>query len=535
MAPGSPPRNLSDWRDSPKIAASQSPPGNRRQRPNFFGAVTMSKLERVNSPSGPKVIGRLLLAILFQWASLAVAKPAVAAEKPPNILYIMADDHAAHAISAYGSKINKTPNIDRIAAAGTRFTNCFVTNSICTPSRAAILTGKYSHINGVPVFNRFDGSQPTLAKYLQSAGYHTGMIGKWHLGSDPTGFDRWTILPGQGRYYDPVFIHPGGERKVHKGYCTDIINDLALAFLEERPRDKPFFLMCHHKAPHRPWEPDAKHAKKWENVPVPEPATFDDDYATRSDAAREATMRVDRNLTPVDLKQKPPAGLSGEALKKWKYQRYMHDYLACIDSIDDGVGRLLDYLDRSGLASNTIVVYTSDQGFFLGDHDWFDKRFMYEESLRMPLLIRWPGTARAAAVCDAMVLNVDFAPTLLTAASLRVPGDMQGRSFVPLLKGEKPPDWRTAMYYRYYDYPGAHRVQPHYGLRTDRYKLIYYHNINQWELFDLPTDPHELKNLYADPAYAKQVHDLKDELYRLKKELKDTDQFENALPKGGVD
>jgi arylsulfatase A-like enzyme len=494
----------------------------------------MGPVERTNSRSAAVAFGRRLLAALACCTFLSAANASAADGKSPNILYIMADDHAAHAISAYGSKVNKTPNIDRVAAGGMRFTNCFVTNSICTPSRAAILTGKYSHINGVPVFNRFDGSQPTLAKYLQSAGYHTGMIGKWHLGGEPTGFDHWAILPGQGVYRNPTFIHPG-VRKVHKGYCTDIITDFALAFLDERPKDRPFFLMCHHKAPHRPWQPDAKYAKKWENVPVPEPATFDDDYATRSDAAREATMRVDRHLTPADLKQTPPDGLSGESLKKWKYQRYMHDYLACIDSIDDGVGRLLDYLDRNKLAENTIVVYTSDQGFFLGDHDWFDKRFMYEESLRMPLLVRWPGTVKPGSVCDSMVLNVDFAPTFLASARQPVPDDMQGRSCLPLLKGEKPADWRTAMYYRYYDYPGAHRVQPHYGIRTDRYKLIYYKKINQWELFDLASDPHELKNLYADPAYAKQVRELTDQMYRLKKELKDTDQFENALPKGGVD
>ncbi len=469
-------------------------------------------------------------------ATVVLGATLPAAEKP-NILYIMADDHAAHAISAYGSKVNQTPNIDRIAKDGLRFTQCLVTNSICTPSRAAILTGKYAHINGVPVFNRFDGSQPTLAKYLQAAGYHTGMIGKWHLGSDPTGFTSWTILPGQGVYHDPVFIHQNGERKKHPGYVTDVITDLSLEFLDNRPKDKPFFLMCHHKAPHRPWQPDAKHAKKWENVQVPEPATFNDEkgnYATRSDAAREATMRIDRDLNKTDLKQDPPPGLSAEALKKWKYQRYMRDYLACIESVDDNVGRLLDYLDKNGLRENTIVIYTSDQGFFLGDHDWFDKRFMYEESLKMPFLVRWPGQVKPGTTNDGMILNVDFAPTLMDAAGLKVPADIQGRSFLPLLRGERPKDWRASMYYRYYHYPQDHRVQPHYGVRTERYKLIYFNKINQWELFDLQKDPYELKNVYDDPAYAETRKQLKEEMYRLKKELKDENQFENEVPKGGV-
>jgi arylsulfatase A-like enzyme len=445
----------------------------------------------------------------------------------------MADDHAAHAISAYGSRVNSTPHIDRLAREGMRFSHCFVTNSICTPSRAAILTGQYAHINGVPVFNPIDPKRPTLAKYLKAAGYYTGIVGKWHLGSEPAGFDSWTILPGQGVYDDPTFVTPDGRTKRH-GYVTDLITEYSLDFLKNRPKDQPFFLMCHHKAPHRPWVPDPKYARKWENVEVPEPETFDDDYRTRCDAAREATMRIDRDLTRGDLKRDPLPGLDARQLKRWKYQRYMRDYLACVDSIDDSVGRLLAYLDKSGLADNTIVVYTSDQGFFLGDHDWFDKRFMYEESLTMPFLLRWPGRVKAGSVSDRMILNVDFAPTLLDAAGAAVPADMQGKSFLPLLRGESPADWRASMYYRYYHYPQDHRVQPHYGVRTERYKLIYFNKIGQWELYDLTRDPHELKNLYADPAHAARVRELKEEMYRLKKELKDEDQFENDLPKGGV-
>jgi arylsulfatase A-like enzyme len=480
---------------------------------------------------------RLLPTIVLSWVVLAVAAsppPVGAAEPRPNILFIMADDHAAHAIGAYGSRINQTPQIDRIARGGMLFKNCFVTNSICTPSRAAILTGQYAHINGVPVFNHIDGDRPNLAKYLQAAGYHTGIVGKWHLGSDPTGFDHWNILPGQGVYHDPVFLSMGRRRK-HTGYCTDLITDFALTFLRERPKDRPFFLMLHHKAPHRPWQPDEAHRTQWQDAQVPEPATFDDDYSTRSDAAREATMRIDRDLRPTDTKLDPPAGLSGPDLKRWKYRRYLQDYLACVASMDDGIGRVLDFLDHSGLADNTIVVYTSDQGFFLGDHGWFDKRFMYEESLRMPLLIRWPGRVAPGTVSDAMVLNVDFAPTLLAAAGLPVPADMQGRSVVPVLRGETPRDWRTSMYYRYYHYPQDHRVQPHYGIRTVRHKLIHFHKIDQWELYDLLEDPHELKNIYADPARAGTVQALKAELDRLKQEVKDEDQFKDELPKDDVD
>lgn len=480
-----------------------------------------------------------------------------ASQSRPNILFIMADDHAAHAMSCYGSKINKTPNLDRIAKAGMRLLNCFAVNSICTPSRAAILTGKYSHINGVTVFNRFDGSQPTVAKMLQQAGYHTGMIGKWHLTSDPTGFDYWNILPGQGKYHDPDFIEMGTRKTMH-GYATDIITDLSIAFLKDRPKDRPFFLMCHHKAPHRPWEPDEKHAHLYDDVEIPEPETFNDDYRTRSDAAPEATMRIDRNLTRTDLKIKAPPGLkgkevtqwnqkvdmemevdvkgekktlTGQELKKWKYQKFIKDYLRCIASVDDNVGRLLDFLEQAGLKENTIVIYTSDQGFFLGDHDWFDKRFMYDESLRMPFLVRYPGKIKAGTTANEMILNVDFAPTFLEYAGLPVPSEIQGRSFVSVLNGESPKNWRKAMYYRYYHYPGDHQVQQHYGVRTERYKLIFFHRINQWELYDLQKDPHELNNIYAAPEYAETVKELKMALERLRKELNDHDQYVDGPPK----
>ncbi|HIE51955.1 MAG TPA: DUF4976 domain-containing protein [Armatimonadetes bacterium] len=443
-----------------------------------------------------------------------------AAQRRPNILYIMSDDHAAHALSCYGSRINTTPNLDRIAREGMRFTNCFVTNSLCAPSRATLLTGKYSHRHGVmDNRTRFDGSQQTFPKLLQQAGYITAIVGKWHLKSEPTGFEYWNILPGQGRYHNPVLIEMG-QRKEHKGYVTDIITDLSLEFLERvRKQEKPFCLLCHHKAPHRGWQPDAKHAQLFADREIPEPETFDDDYSHRASAAAHADMRV---ADMPDYKKEQPPNLSPEEVKKWNYQRFIKDYLRTIASVDDNVGRLLDYLDKAGLAEDTIVIYTTDNGFFLGDHGWFDKRFMYEESLRIPLLVRYPREVPSGGVDEHFVLNVDFAPTFLDYAGVTVPADMQGRSIRPLLRREPPLDWRTSMYYHYYEYPRPHRARPHYGLRTERYKLIYYYTIDEWELFDLEKDPYELRSLYDDPAYAEVGQQLKAELERLRKELGDT-------------
>ena len=500
---------------------------------------------------------RLVLA-----AVLLASAPAAVAAARPNIIFIMSDDHAAHAISAYGSRVNTTPNIDRLAREGLRLDNAFVTNSICTPSRAAILTGQYAHLNGVPVFNRFDSARDTVAKRLQQGGYYTGMVGKWHLGSDPAGFDRWEIFPGQGAYFDPILYTATGEKTYSGRYATDVITDIAIDFLKTRPAARPFFLMLHHKAPHRPWEPDATHRAQFANRWIPEPETLWDSYATRTDALRENQQRVADDLTRRDLKLEPPADLggaertqwlgekpvtvtiardgqavtlTGEALTRWKYQRYMQDYLAVIQAVDDNIGRLLAYLDSSGLAKSTIVIYTSDQGFFLGEHGLFDKRFMYEESLSMPFLVRWPGVIKPGTHSDAMALNVDFAPTFLEAAGLPVPPEMQGRSLVPVLRGQVPRDWRTSMYYRYYHDPGDHNTRAHYGVRTRTHKLVYYWKKDQWELFDLVHDPSEMNNLYGQPGHDELTKTLKAELARLKAAVKDDDQFANDQPPNGVD
>jgi len=480
----------------------------------------------------------------------------------PNIVFIMTDDHAAHAISAYGSRVNSTPSLDRLAREGALLRSVFATNSICTPSRAAILTGQYSHVNGVTMFNRFDSSRTTVARRLQAGGYYTGMIGKWHLGSDPVGFDWWEILPGQGAYVNPVLYTATDEKTYTGRYATDVITDLAIDFIKNRPRNKPFFLMLHHKAPHRPWEPDAAHGSRFADRWIPEPETFWDSYDTRTDALHENQQRVAADLTRRDLKLQPPAGLqgaqltawlttkpdtvttmrngepvtlTGEALTRWKYQRLMQDYLATVQSVDDNVGRVLDFLDRNSLSKNTMVIYTSDQGFFLGDHGLFDKRFMYEESLRMPFLVRWPATIKAGTRSDAVALNVDFAPTFLEAAGLPVPGDMQGRSILPILRGRTPADWRTSMYYRYYHDPGNHNTRAHYGVRTRTHKLIHFWKKDQWELFDLVNDPHELHNLYGEPGQEALAAALKQELAKLKREVRDDDQLADEQLPNSVD
>jgi arylsulfatase A-like enzyme len=471
-----------------------------------------------------------------------VSRTARSAERRPNILLIFSDDHAAHAVGCYGSKINQTPNLDRIARQGMRFANCLCTNALCGPSRAVVLTGKYSHLNGFRKNgDRFDGSQQTMAKLLQEAGYQTAVIGKWHLESDPTGFDYWNILIGQGPYYNPPMIE-NGKRKRYEGYTTDVITDLTLDFIQhKRHPEKPFLVMYQHKAPHREWQPDPKHFDLYQDARIPEPDNLFDDYSGRGKAARTQEMTIARHLNDIDLKFTPPrgltdaqlapwlaaykeendafqkAGLEGEALVRWRYQRYMKDYLRCIAAIDDNVGRVLDYLDEAGLADNTVVIYSSDQGFFLGEHGWFDKRFMYEESLRMPLMIRWPGKTKPGAVNHAMVSNLDFAETLLDIAGIDVPPDMQGRSLVPLLVGQTPGDWRESHYYHYYEYPAVHSVHRHYGVRTERHKLIHFYQIDEWELYDLEKDPREMHSVYDDPRYAAVVRDLKTELDRLQR------------------
>jgi arylsulfatase A-like enzyme len=478
----------------------------------------------------PQISRRQALASLGA-APLAAAPPV----GRPNIIFIMSDDHAAHAISAYGSKINQTPNIDRLAREGVRMDNCFATNSICTPSRAAILTGQYSHKNGVYTLNdQLDPARDTVSKRLQSAGYQTAMIGKWHLVTEPQGFDHWRILPGQGDYYDPVFIDSSGRRK-YPGYCTDLIGDFALDFLKSRDQAKPFFLMCHHKAPHRAWDPAPKYKDWLKDESVPEPDNLLDKWIGKAETVKLMKMRVGPDTTKRDLKVDPPPGLEGDALRKWAYQLYIKDYLRCVRSVDDNVGRVLDYLDQNNLRQNTLVIYTSDQGFFLGDHGWFDKRMMYEESIRMPFLARYPAAIPPASHRQEILLNIDFAPTFLDFALQPRPDAMQGVSARALLEGRKVPQWRKSFYYRYWMHnDGSHHVPGQYGVRTERYKLIEFYNkaldakgahppdsAKEFEMYDLKTDPREMTNLAHDPKHAKTLSSLKRELADLQRKYDD--------------
>lgn len=440
----------------------------------------------------------------------------------PSIIMILTDDHAAHAISAYGSQVNRTPRIDEIGDRGRRLANCFVTNSICTPSRATILTGVYSHINGVyGLQTPMLATQPTFVSALKEAGYATAIFGKWHLGEgpghNPEGFDEWAVLRDQGEYHDPFFLTPDGVTQ-HRGYATDLITDLALAWLDRQVPDRPVCLLIHHKAPHRPWEPDPAHEGMYTDAQIPVPETFWDDYDSRGAAAHRALMRVADDLTLTDLKQSPPEGLSYEEAALWKYRRYMEDYLACVASVDDNVGRVIDWLDERGRFDDTVLSYVSDQGFFLGDHGWFDKRFIYEESLRMPFLISCPSLIPAVdEPVQRIVSNVDFARTLLDAVEVPAPPRMQGDSFWGQLTGAAPDTVEGQCYYRYWENDETHHATlAHYGLRTERYKLIYFYgdgmgipgttNLRfapEWELYDLDVDPHELRNVFDDPAYAR--------------------------------
>ena len=472
----------------------------------------------------------------------------------PNVLYIMADDLTTQAIGAYGSiyrDVAPTPNMDRLAAAGMLFEDVLCTNAICGPSRAAILTGNYSNRNGYyknESGGRFNTDQWTFPEAFQQNGYRTALFGKWHLGSRPQGFDefRYHNSAGQqGHYWDPVY-NVNGEDTEFEGYATNLTTDFALSWLDTVDTEtEPFMMVLQFKAPHRPWEPDRKYETLWDDIEMPYPATFDDDYAGRELTAGDTEMTME-HLSRRDMKLEQPDGLErGEALRwdfygtkngevvqpdglseeegrKWRYQRYIKDYLACVKSVDDNLGRVLDYLDESGLAENTVVVLTSDQGFYLGDHGFFDKRFIYEESLRMPFVMRYPGRIPAGSTNQDVITNVDFAPTLLQFAGIEAPENIHGNSFAHLARGKDDPDWRQSMYYHYYEFPFWHHVQPHYGIRTPRYTLAhFYYNIDTWELYDNQEDPDQLHNVIDDPAYAEVIDRLKSELRKLQQEYGD--------------
>ena len=487
----------------------------------------------------------LVWGLILQAVNLHAAKP--------NVIFIFSDDHATQAISAYGSKINLTPNIDRIAKEGALFEANFCTNSICGPSRASILTGKHSHKNGFKRNgNRFDPEQMTFPKLLQKVGYRTAVFGKWHLGTNPTGFDKWMVYPGQGSYYKPDYITPEGK-KVIPGYSVEVTTDLAIDFLSTQKKDDPFLLMCQYKAPHRNWMPGPKYLTKYDGVSIPEPETLFDDYSKRASVLGKHKMGIDAHMSFFyDLKVEGhedkryakimnsflgrmskeqrqawdaaygpknqaflDADLKGKELVRWKYQRYVKDYLRCVAAVDDGIGRILETLDKLGLSDNSIVIYSSDQGFYLGEHGWYDKRWIYEESLKMPLVMRWPGKIKAGTIIKKLTQNIDFAPFFLEAAEAEVPEEIQGMSLMPLFK--KPnAKWRNVIYYHYYE-AGGHGVPAHYGIRDERYKLMHFPRTDEWNLVDLKEDPQEMKSFHDDPDYKETLNQMRSKLNDMQK------------------
>ncbi len=513
-------------------------------------------------------VSGLLLVVLCIQHALPGSSADAAGPKRPNIVFLFSDDHAVKSISAYGgplATVAPTPNIDRLARQGAVLLNSFCANSICGPSRATILTGKHSHANG---FMRntgrgLDQSQWTVAKALQAGGYHTAVIGKWHLKTRPVGFDHWEILPGQGNYYNPVFVQMSGKGQRFPGYVTDLVTDKALAWLDRRDKSRPFFLMCQHKAPHRTFAPALRHLGAFDDVEIPEPASLFDKYSNRSRTLAKNQMEIDRHFDWAydaklrkdergDVKLPSPdrygtpeynrmnesqrkrwnehfgphnrafladfrsGQLSHKEIVRWKYRRYMRNYLSTVKAVDESVGRVLDYLDANGLSENTIVIYSSDQGFFLGEHGWYDKRWMFEESFRMPFLIRWPGVVKPGSRPAELIQNIDYAPTFLQAAGLEVPAEVQGRSLLPVFKGEAG-NWRTSLYYAYYEF-GEHAVPRHFGVRTRTHKLMFFPRTQEWNLFDLGRDPGEMKSVYDDLSY-RQVRDtLVAEYHRLRKQ-----------------
>ena len=510
---------------------------------------------------------KALLSTFYLAISIASVSIILANDRP-NIVFIFTDDHAPHAIGAYDGwlkPVDPTPNIDKLAAEGMLFVNSFCTNSICGPSRAVIQTGKHSHKNGfMNNGNTFDWNQQTFPKLLQEAGYQTAIYGKSHLKGHPQGYDSWAVLPGQGLYYNPDMITENGQVTI-EGYCTDIVTDMAVEFLKEkRVEKKPFMLMVQHKAPHRNWMPALRHLNLYDDIEIPEPATLFDDYKDNAPAARHQELEIDRHMhinydlfldltpdfdelpirtdksawrnmqrmTPEQLKTWRAAygpkdkafheaNLSGKELVRWKYQRYAKNYLRSVKGVDESVETIQNTLAELDLADNTIVIYSSDQGFYIGDHGWYDKRWMYEESLKMPLIVKWPGITNPGSKTTKMVQNLDYAQTFLDIAKATIPDDMQGLSLVPLLKGENPMDWRRSIYYHYYEYPSVHMVPRHNGIRSNRFKLMHFYQFDEWELYDLKSDPDEYNNLYNNPEYQALVKRMKNQLNQLEKKYED--------------